>query len=246
MTAAQDLRVLVDVTYPQIVDNLNVMLVKLDEKLVETQEEIVTITDGVLGAAEIDHLAALEAKRVANGWAYVKTFGDYGTKNLTDWQIFAFSGSPIPATYLTDDSFRVNVVVSPAIESPILAQPGSIQRNISTFTWGPPQPPPPPPPVFTYTNVALLPGTALPAGLTNVEFSSVIYSPTVNWDSDPALESHQDAYLIGLDQLEAEINIDGTYGLEAREDQIDLGILVQTKNRDKYVEFITVYEPYAA
>lgn len=245
MTVADDLRQLVDVDYPQMVDNLNIILTKLNEAKTEVENEIITINDGVLDAAETDHLAALEAKRVTNGWAYVKTFGNYGVDNLTDWEIYAFNGSPISAIYLTNDSFKVNVVVTPAIESPILAQPGAIQRNILTFAWGP-IPIPPALPAYTYTNVALTPGTALPAGLSTVDFSSVIYSPTVNWDSDPAIESHQDAFLVALNHLTQEPGLSGTYGLVPKRDQIDLGITIQTINRDAYLNFIDKYEPYAA
>lgn len=245
MTVQDDLRVLIDDVYPVIVDNYNIILTKLNEGKAEIEAEIIVINDGVLDGAETDHLAALEAKRVANGWALVVTYGNYGIDNLTEWKIYAYNGAPLSAIYLTADSFKVNSVVSPDIGSPILAQPGSLQRVISAFAWGP-IPIPPAPPAYTYTNVALEPGTPLPGGLTTVDFSSIIYSPTVNWDNDTNISDHQDAFALGLNQLTQEPGLSGTYGLIPRRDQISVGIGLQTINRDKYQEFIDKYEPYAA
>jgi hypothetical protein len=129
MTVADDLRILVDEDYPEMVANLNIILTKLGESKTEIENEIITINDGVLDAAEVDHLAALEAKRVANGWALVITFGDYGVLNLTDWLIYGFNGSPLPATYQNPSTFRVNAVITSATGSPVLMQPGNIHQG---------------------------------------------------------------------------------------------------------------------
>ncbi len=244
MTVADDLRILVDEVYPETVANLNIMITQLNAQLTSTQNEIITINDGVLDAATIDHLERLEEIRVANGWQLVYTYGDYGILNLTDWVIWAYNGSPVSAVQLSDNRFRVYSIITPSSGSPVLCEPGSIERIVQSYAWGPGTGIPP---VYSYTDVTLVTGgTPLPSGLSTVEFSEVIYSPTINWDSDPTLTLHQDNFLVGYDQLNAEIGIDGTYGLYAKEGQIELGISVQTKNLDAYESFITSYEPYAS
>jgi hypothetical protein len=242
MTVADDLRILVDDVYPEMVDNLNLMLTKLNEQRTLTVEEIVTVNDGVMDAAETQHLARLEALRVANGWAGFYTYGQYGIENLTEWVMYAWNGSPTGAvTYLTADSFRYNSISGGGgTFSFVLAQPGNITRQILSGTFGPPQPPPPPPPVYTYITYSLFPGTPLPAGLSTIDFSA----PVAVVDAE--LADHQENFETAWHHINDPIDIDGTYGLIARRDQIDLGIDVQTKNRDAYLKFIEDYEPYAA
>jgi hypothetical protein len=247
MTAQDDLRYLIDVTYPQIVDNYNIILSKLNDERAAVVAEIITINDAVLDGAETAHLAALEAKRAANGWWYVKTFGNYGTENLTDWEIYGASGVVITTPqlqYTSANSFTCQPGVSFAVGTPVLIQPGNIIRLVQSVTWFPNPPPGPPPP--THTVIGLGPGTAIPPGLSSVEKSIVVYSPTVNWDSDPTIEPHQDAFATGYNHLTQEPGLSGTYGLIPRRDQIDTGIGLQTLNRDAYQSFIDDYEPYAA
>jgi len=248
MTVADDLRILVDEDYPEMVANLNIILDKLDESHTEIVNEIITINDGVLDAAEAAHFAALEAKRVANSWLYTETYGNYGTLNLTEWQIWEENGNIITTpqlAYLGPDTFSCTPGVNFAAGLPILVQPGNIVRVVLSTVWFPNPPPGPPPPVSTTVN--LVPGgPALPGGLTSVEKSSVIYSPTVNWDSDPTIEPHQGAFATGYNQLTQEPGVNGTYGLIPKRDQIELGQDIQTINRDAYQSFIDDYEPYAA
>lgn len=241
MTAQDDLRTLVDDTYPETLTNLNIILVKLGEAQTEIINEIATINDAVLDGAETAHLVALEAKRIANGWAYVETYGNYGVENLTDWRIWDYNGAPIfTGVPVGPDS----ILFTPATTGfglPNLIQPGNIQRLVLSVVNTPPGPAPPP----LTTLVTYQPGPPI-VTVTSVDKSSVIYSPTVNWDSDPTIEPHQIAFAVGWDQLTHPVGVTGTYGLNEKKDQIDLGILIQTINRDKYAEFITVYEPYAA
>lgn len=249
MTAQDDLRILVDETYPETLANLNIILVKLGEAQTELINEIATINDAVLDGAEAAHVAALEAKRIANGWAWTQTYGGYGTSNLTDWAIWDYNGILLSAvgigaqiTYLGPDDFNCGPpFVDFPVGSPINVMPGNITRYVQSTVVSPPDPAPP-----TSVAVTLTPGPPLPVGLISIEGLSIVYSPTVNWDSDPTIEPHQIAFAVGYDQLTHPIGLTGTYGLLEKKDQIDLGITIQTINRDAYADFITVYEPYAA
>ena len=241
MTAAQDLRYLVDVAYPEIVTNLTTMLTKLDEELTAIGAEVTTITDGVLGASETDHLAKLEAKRVANGWDYVTTWGNYGDDSLTDWAIWVFNGVPwtIGIVRLSDDSFRIDNLTPPTFidDSPILCQAGSIVRVVSSSSLNP----------GVSVTVNLKAGTALPNPLTSVDRAHIVYEYIgTGWDSDAGIIQAQDAFDLGYSQINDQISLNGTYGLLAQESNIQTGIDVQTLNKEKYEQFITDYEPYAA
>lgn len=244
MTVADDLRYLVDVQYPEMVDNLNLMLSKLNEQLVLIQNEIITINDGVLDAAETAHLARLEALKISLGWAGYYTYGTYGIDNLNQWVMWVWNGSPVSSvTRNSDNGFTDN---SSGVPNPVLSfvLPNgntSLTRQIASATPGPPDPPLPAPPVpKTYVTYTLLPGPALPSPLNNIDFSN---SPGY---VDAELQDHEENFATGHNHLTKEIDLDGTYGLYPREDQIETGILVQTKNRDAYLKFIEDYEPYAA
>lgn len=245
MTVQDDLRYLIDVTYPETVANYNTILSKLNDERDAIVAEIIVINDAVLDGAEAAHLAALEAKRVANGWAWVETYGNYGVDNLTDWRIWDYKGTPISGGTRTsaDSLFFTPAQGGFQIGKPNLIQPGNIQRFVQSVSG---TPNPTPPPATLDTTVVYSPGTAIPVGFTTVDQSQVVYSPTVNWDSDPTIEPHQTAFAVGYNHLTQEPGLSGTYGLIPRRDQIDVGIGLQTINRDAYQSFIDEYEPYAA
>ena len=241
MTAAQDLRVRID-EYIETVANLDIMLTNLNANLTDTNNEIVTITDGVLGASTVDHEAKLEAKRVANGWDYVMTYGGYGTLNLEDdWAIYTMDGAAYSAglVRLSDDSFRINSISPPSftVNTPIKALPGGIIREINGVVTVP----------LTSVTVTLRSGTALPNPLTRVDKGVIRYEYLgTGWDGDAGLLQAQGAFNTGYGQINDPISTSGTYGLNDQVANLTLGISVQTANRNAYQSFIDDYEPYAA
>lgn len=242
MTAAQDLRYLVDVAYPEIVANLTTMLTNLNVELAAVEAETTTVTDGVLGASTTDHEAKLEAKRAANGWDYVTTWGDYGILNLKDdWAIWNFFGAPITIGLLrlSNNSFRITSLTPPVFPDhmPVLCQGGSIIREVASSVTVP----------GVSVTVTLKTGTALPLPLISVDRAYGVYAYLgVGWDGDAGIIQAQDAFDLGYSQINDEISLTGTYGLLAQEENITTGIDVQTLNKEKYEQFIIDYEPYAA
>lgn len=241
MTVEQDLRTLVDVTYPETVANLNLMLTNLNLNKTANDAEITTIEDGVLAASISDHLAKLEVKRVANGWDYVTTWGTYGVGDIkNDWAIWDLSTFyVIGLVRLGNDSFRIDSLTPPTFpdNSPIRAQVGDVDREVLSTVTDP----------GVSVTVTLKAGTPLPNPLGGVQKSIVVYQYLgTGWDSDAGLLQAQGAFDLGYSQLNDPVSLTGTYGLYARRDNINLGISVQTDNRDKYEEFIVGYESYAA
>ncbi len=241
MTVADDLKILVEEVYPETVANLDIMITQLGVQLTSTQNEIITINDGVLDAATTDHLEKLEEIRVANGWNQVYTYetdpgiDGYGITNLTDWYILDYSGTPESANYYNGSAFSVTYGSVYETGSLVKMQPGSVVGTVD-YTQDIPG---------IITRVYLT-TPVVPPGISSADKSIPVYSPTLNWDNDPTLTLHQDNFLVGWNQLNQEIGVDGTYGLYPREQQIGLGISVQTKNRDAYQSFIDSYAPYTS
>ena len=250
MAAADDLRLLIT-GYTEMVANLDIMIARLDAELAALNAEITTITDGVMGAAETAILAKLEAKRALNAWQLVITWGDFGTINITEWAIHGWDGNPWSAgiTRLSDDSFRVTGAIIPTVPvTMVKIQPGDIERTVISVGYVQPEPGPDPPAADGTTTVNLQPGeTALPPSIDSFERTEIVYQFNgTGWDSDADIIQDQDAFALGYDEINAAIDLNGTYGLNARVSNITTGRDVQVLNRAKYQSFVTLYEPYAA
>jgi hypothetical protein len=250
MTVAEDLRVLID-NYTEYVSNLDVMVTNLGTEIASLNAEISTIEVGVKDGASNALLSKLEARRVAEGWQIVKTTGDYGVEDIKEWLIYKYDGNVHSSNLnrLGDDSFKI-YPGAPVVRNAIVRINGTIERTVTNVVTIPYQPGPDPPAYPGQTTVTLLAGeTAIPASLNSYEGCEVAYRyypSEVNWDADPDIIADMNAFEIGFDQITAEINLEGTYGLDARVANITTGRAVQINNRNKYQEFITLYEPYAA
>lgn len=254
MTDAQDLRELID-GYTIQVENLDIMIANLDAELDSLTEEVDTITDGVMGASETSLLDRLETRRAAEGWQIVKTWGDFGDMHIKEWAIHGFDGNPWTTPTIvrgTNDYFWVtNPTTIPIVPlTMIKVQPGNIERTVIAVYYVQPVGPVPGPASNGITTVVCQPGeTVLPSTIDSFERTQVeyqYYPSQVNWDSDAGLIQDMTAFETGYDQINADIDLDGTYGLIARTENITVGYDVQVLNRAKYQSFIDQYEPYAA
>jgi len=240
MAAADDLRYLVDVAYPEIVANLTTMLAQLEDEKTAVVAETATVNDGVLNASETDHKAKLEAKRVANGWDYIIYGPNYADSQLIDWAIWEFDGIPWTTGILrlSNTSFRITSATPPTFvdDSPILSQGGSVIQEVLSSVVVP----------GVSVTVTLKAGI-LPNPLISIDRASIVYEYLgTGWDSDAGIIQAQDVFELGYSQINDPISLTGTYGLLAQESNIQTGIDVQTLNKEKYEKFITDYEPYAA
>jgi hypothetical protein len=249
MTAAQDLRDLVD-GYTVMVSNLDIMLTNIDEGLAALNAEISTITDGAMAGAMSSHLARLEAKRAALGYISVTTWGTYGTDNIAnDWGIWGYDENPWTGdiSRLGNNSFRHDGMSFPLYDAGRAIICNGVPRVVASVIYIAPIPGPDPPAASGSITVTLEAGTALPSPLNSIYNSSVRYNYSGGeWDSDAGIIADQYAFALGYDQINAPITLDGTYGLIARTANISTGRAVQVLNRDKYQEYVTYYEPYAA
>lgn len=238
MSVASDkLRELVDITYPAIVDNLNKVLVELDKAKVELDEQIQAVEDGVLLESKTNHLNELESIRITNGWDEVKTWGNYGVENLTQWAIISYSGDTPTGTgsdQFTVPGDRTSFYTSGKV---LLIEDNGGGRIYDKTVLN-----------SVYTTLTTVNLNTAGKSINNpmVSVDEVMYSLTVNWDNNPVLINAQDDFDIAYNHLHQEPSVSGgTYGLIPKKDQVQDGIDVQTINRDKYVELINVYEPYA-
>jgi hypothetical protein len=257
MTAAQDLRLLLD-DYTEMVTNLDLMIARLDEEIGSLLAEVTTITDGAMGGAQDSLDVRLEAKRVANGWQSILTY--YTSTEITDWAIYGYNGTPIdgPGDFVreNDHSFSFSGMSIPTFKTgtKVKCQAGDIERTIisqnrqNPVAAEPGPDPPAAPGVPGYVIVNLDPGeAALPNPLITVEKCTIVYAyDGTGWDSDAGIIADQYAFEVGYDQINAPIDLNGTYGLIARYSNVSVGRGVQVLNRNKYQQFVTLYEPYAA
>jgi hypothetical protein len=251
MTTAEDLRILVD-EYTVIASNLAIMVDRLDAELVSLNDEITTITDGVMGAAQTSLDSRLEAKRALNNWQSIKTY--YTSTSISSWNIWAYDGNPIngPGIFdrLSDNSFQFSGMSFPSftVGTKVKCQPGDIERTIIGQVIVAPIPGPDPPAVAGSVTVNLDPGeTALPNPLNTVERCEVVYAyDGTGWDSDAGIIQDQNAFTTGYSHINDPIDFNGTYGLLTRISSITTGRDVQALNKAKYDDIVTYYEPYAS
>jgi hypothetical protein len=251
MTIADDLRLLVT-GYSEMVVNLDIMLGRLDAELSALAAEISTITDGAMAGARSSHLSRLEAKRVALGFGFtsVYTWGTYGTDNISDdWAIWRYNVGPWTGniTRINTNSFRHDGMSFPTYvtEEPVLCN--NVARVVNSVIYTPPEPGPDPPMAPGSIIVNLQTGTALPSPLNEIYGSYFGYEYNgAGWDSDAGIIADQFAFALGHDQINADIDLNGTYGLNARVSNITTGRDVQILNRNKYQDFVDYYEAYAA
>ena len=250
MTAAEDLRVLLD-EYAQMVTNLDVMLARLDDEVDSLNAEVTTLTDGVLTGSTNHLLALLEARRVAEGWQLVKTFGDFGVLTLEEWNIHGYMDNPWTEsiTRLSDDSFNVIGMSIPTVpKTMVKCQAGDIERTVTNVNYIQPEAGPDPPAAPGTTTVTLQGGeTPLPNPLISFYRTEVKYTYNgAGWDEDADIIQDMTAFIVAYDQIHSTIDLQGTYGILARASDIAVGRAVQLLNRNKYQQCVTFYEPYAA
>jgi hypothetical protein len=257
MTTAEDLRILVD-SYTETAANLDVMLTRLNVEIASLDNEVTTLTDGVMGAAQASLDNRLEAKRAANGWQSVKTY--YTSTSIESWNIWAYDNNPIsgPGIFVRegDDSFSFSGLTFPSfnVGTKVKCQPGDVERTIigktvvATIAAWPGPDPPAAPAVPGSVTVNLDPTeAALPGGLSTVERCEVVYAyESTGWDSDAGIINDVNAFPLAYSHINDPIDLNGTYGLLARRDSIVIGRDVQILNKAKYDDFVTLYEPYAS
>ncbi len=233
---------LVEVEYPKVVKGLGLIIAELDRNVGELQQLQITINDGILDVSEANVQVLLEAKRVSNGWyGPVEYIGTFGVDNISDWRIWDEGVASVSGTGVSALSFTVSGAVAGAFHptAPVIVDGETYIIQSAT------NPPIPPAPQIT-TVVVQSGGTpiAFGPGLTVIPPVIVYVYNGVGWDSDPAITQEVEAFATGHDQLTHPLGLTGTYGINERLAQLQIGSGLQAANLAAYENFILYYDAY--
>jgi hypothetical protein len=218
------------------ITNVPIKVAEIDASLVGIQEQIdiltdlqTAINDGVLDEAVNLMVILLEAKRVALGATSVRTFGDFGILDLTEFLIYTITGANFAVeldgfsvdTDLTGTYTAGKVIASSSDGSGTVI---SSDYNITV-------------PLKTYVATAL--SVSAHAGPVNYEYLGT------GWDSDADILAAMDGFDEGYDHLTRLLSGSATYGIDDMIAKLNIGKNIQTNNKAKLETVETVYEPFA-
>ena len=171
----------------------------------------------------------LEAKRVGFGATTVRTFGNYGITDLTEFLIYTITGTGfvIETGGFSVDTNLTGVYTPGRIIASSSGGSGSVTASDFDVTV----------PGKTYVATAL--GVSGHAGPVNYEYLGT------GWDSDSEILENMDAFAEGYDHLTRLLSSSATYGIDDMIAKLNISKTIHQNNKAKLETVEVDYEPFA-
>jgi len=209
------------------VANLTRALVNVDELIDEYTAQKSALDTGMMDITSAEILVILDTKG-----DYVYTWGDYGTKNVTEFRVYdlTFDGN---VTYISTTSFRVTgdqtalFTAHPYIRADCGVD-GFKYNTVKTVSYSAPN-----------TTVVIEDTPEITANIVDV------YTDVYNYGDDTDIDSEKVEFDFAYDWISKTLSDTGTYGIDVRIDSFTASKTSIGLNKTKYTDAITKLERFA-
>lgn len=227
---ATKLREMVNVLYPNKIINLTNGISAINDQITELNEQKTSVEWGMTQAKSDQ-----DTRLVTKG-DLVYTFGDYGIKNLSEFQVYDLM-SVTNLTYIDADNFEIDGDQTTKFVNGLeiacdCGVDGIKYRIVSSSAY------------TTVTKVTLQAGTAITSNLANIYELVYEYLGT-GWDADADIIANINYYDNSYAHLNDPISVSGTDGIIDKISKLNTAKSILQADKTKYEDLIILYDRFA-